>query len=128
MVKRNRKKSGLTPFTVILLIFLAVYVVSLVVPLLWALMTSLKEQSDFRLNIIGLPKEWAWEIILMCSANFLFPSKRIKGRHMSVWEDSFSMRFCTPSVALLPIRWFPALRHICVRDFLINFPVGFIRR
>ena len=59
-MKETRKKSSLTLFTVILLVFLAIYVVTLVAPFLWALLTSLKEQRDFRLNIIGLPKEWAW--------------------------------------------------------------------
>ena len=59
-MKRIRKKSGLTPFTIVLLVFLAIYVVTLAAPLLWSLLTSLKEQRDFRINIIGLPKEWAW--------------------------------------------------------------------
>ena len=57
---RKSSRSRFTVFTAVLLAFLIVYVISLFVPLLWALMTSFKAQSDFRLNIIGLPKEWVW--------------------------------------------------------------------
>lgn len=46
--------------TVVLLIFLIVYAVTLFLPLLWAFVTSFKGQEDFRLNVIGLPKVWMW--------------------------------------------------------------------
>ncbi len=57
---RKSSRSRFTVFTAVLLAFLIVYVISLFIPLLWALMTSFKAQTDFRLNIIGLPKEWVW--------------------------------------------------------------------
>ena len=72
-MKRIRKKSGLTPFTIVLLVFLAIYVVTLAAPLLWSLLTSLKEQRDFRINIIGLPKEWAWGNYPYVFGNFSVP-------------------------------------------------------
>ena len=65
MTKIKKKNSSSTktqfsPLTVILLIFLILYVVVLVGLLLWAFMTSFKSQTEFRLNIVGLPKEWVW--------------------------------------------------------------------
>lgn len=61
--KRNcdkEKHEHFTPLTIVMLIVLILYVVSLFIPLLWAFMTSFKGQADFRTNIIGLPKEWVW--------------------------------------------------------------------
>lgn len=39
---------------------LLIYAVCLFMPLLWAVITSFKTQRDFRVNIIGLPKDWTW--------------------------------------------------------------------
>lgn len=47
-------------FTVLLLIILLLYAISLFTPLLWALMTSFKKQSDFLVNVVGLPEKWTW--------------------------------------------------------------------
>lgn len=44
----------------VLLFLLTLYAVSLFILLLWGFMTSFKDQFDFRLNILGLPKEWYW--------------------------------------------------------------------
>ena len=43
------------------ILILIVYSISLFVPMLWSLITSLKSKYDFRSNIFGLPKEWMWE-------------------------------------------------------------------
>lgn len=45
---------------VVILVVLSLYVISLFVPLVWAFITSFKKQTDFRVNIIGLPEEWVW--------------------------------------------------------------------
>lgn len=50
----------MTPFTITLMVFLIIYSAILIGLLLWALMTSFKSQSDFRLNVVGLPKKWVW--------------------------------------------------------------------
>lgn len=70
MILRNKKKlipkkkgelrEHMTPLTGAMLVFLIIYVVSLLVPLIWSMITAFKKQSDFRINIIGLPKEWVW--------------------------------------------------------------------
>ncbi len=56
--KQNREH--FTPTTIIMLVVLIVYTLTIILLLLWSLMTAFKNQSDFRLNIIGLPKEWIW--------------------------------------------------------------------
>ena len=58
--KKSKFDIRLTPVTGILLAFLIVYVVLLVVPLVWAFITSFKAQSDYRLNVLGLPEKWVW--------------------------------------------------------------------
>ena len=45
---------------VAVLIGLVIYAVCLFLPLLWAFITAFKTQREFRLNIIGLPKNWTW--------------------------------------------------------------------
>ena len=48
-----------TVFSAILLGLLILYVISLFIPLFWAFVTSFKDQNtDFRINVIGFPKEW----------------------------------------------------------------------
>lgn len=58
--KKSKFYIRLTPVTGILLAFLIIYVVLLVAPLVWAFITSFKAQSDYRLNVLGLPEKWVW--------------------------------------------------------------------
>ena len=58
--KDNEGKEKLSAITVAMLVFLIVYSLILLGLLLWAFMTSFKSNSEFRLNKIGLPKEWVW--------------------------------------------------------------------
>ena len=59
MKKRESKK--MTAFTTILCVILAVYAISLLVPLIWGLSTSLKHYYlDFRYNVLGFPNFDAW--------------------------------------------------------------------
>lgn len=61
--RKKRSKldtGGFTPLTVVLFVMLILYVISLLTPLIWAFITSFKAQRDFRINIIGLPKQWVW--------------------------------------------------------------------
>ena len=58
--KKSKFNIHLTPATGILLAFLIIYVVQLVAPLIWAFLTSFKAQSDYRLNVLGLPEKWVW--------------------------------------------------------------------
>ncbi len=59
-MKSKEVRERLSPVTVFMLVVLVLFTLSLFIPLLWALLTSFKNQSDFRVNIIGLPKQWVW--------------------------------------------------------------------
>ena len=59
-MKSKEVRERLSPVTVFMLAVLVLFTLSLFIPLLWALLTSFKNQSDFRINIIGLPKQWVW--------------------------------------------------------------------
>ncbi len=54
------KKSKFTPLNTVVFVILVIYAVSMVFLISWALITSFKSQSDFRLNVMGLPKKWVW--------------------------------------------------------------------
>lgn len=45
----------------ILCAVLVIYVISLILPMAWAFLTSLKTRSDFVENLFGLPKKWMWD-------------------------------------------------------------------
>lgn len=53
-------KTKFSPFTIVLLIVLAAYVLSLFTLIGWALLTSIKSPNDFRTNAIGLPEKFVW--------------------------------------------------------------------
>lgn len=58
---KKMKKKKMTVFTTILCVILAVYAISLVIPLIWGLSTSLKHYYlDFRYNVLGFPNFDAW--------------------------------------------------------------------
>lgn len=50
-----------SPFYVLFFILLSLYTLSLLLPMIWGLFSSLKSVGEFRLNYLGLPKEFAWE-------------------------------------------------------------------
>ncbi len=54
------KREQFNVLTVILLILLIVYTISLFLPLLWGFISSFKDRLEFRTNVIGLPKQWVW--------------------------------------------------------------------
>lgn len=56
-VKKKREK--ITPLAIVIVTFLILYCVVLLTLLIWGLIASFKEpNTDFRVNPIGLPKEW----------------------------------------------------------------------
>ncbi|MBQ8658672.1 MAG: carbohydrate ABC transporter permease [Clostridia bacterium] len=63
MKRTDKKKRGkMSVFSIILLVILAVYVISLTIPLIWGLSTSLKNYYlDFRKNVLGFPDFSAWD-------------------------------------------------------------------
>lgn len=77
-------------FRVVMLAGLLLYAICLFLPLLWAMVTAFKTQSEFRLNIIGLPKKWTW--------NF-----------STIWEE-FYIKISTPTGS----------RNVFIGELLLN--------
>jgi len=59
-VKTNSERQKLTLFTAILLCLLILYAFCLILPLLWAIMTSFKSGMDYDNNVLFFPKEIVW--------------------------------------------------------------------
>lgn len=51
----NVKKKKISVLNIILFVLLAVYSISLLYPMFWAVITSVKEQYDFLDNVLGMP-------------------------------------------------------------------------
>ena len=58
MKVKNKNLKKMNVFMIISFVVLLVYTISLLFPFLWALLTSLKSNMDYQLNMFGLPKEW----------------------------------------------------------------------
>lgn len=60
--KRNgeKKREKFNILTIIMLVVLCLYALTLIGLMCWGLLTSFKSHTDFRLNKLGLPKEWVW--------------------------------------------------------------------
>ena len=58
MSKKNKVKKQFSVVMLILGIVLTLYVISFIVPLIWCLLSSVKEKFEFKFNIFGLPKQW----------------------------------------------------------------------
>ena len=59
MVKKHKNKAR--PLYTVIFCILLLYVISIFLPVLWGVITSLKDQADFRVNVLGLPEGWPWE-------------------------------------------------------------------
>ena len=59
-ISAKETRSRFNVLGIILLVFLVLYTISLFVPILWAVVSAFKSASEFRTNIIGLPKKWVW--------------------------------------------------------------------
>ena len=73
MAKLSRKQGDhhkLTIFGIVLLFFLIVYCISLFIPLIWGLLTSLKTPIDFLDNSVGLPSKWMFSNFITAFENF----------------------------------------------------------
>ena len=57
----SKKKCNVSLFFIFVLLILIVYAIVLLIPLFWALLTSLKSRADFVENTFGFPKKMIWE-------------------------------------------------------------------
>lgn len=90
MKKQNQKvlKTGFSPFTIALLAVLVVYVLSMVVLIGWAFMTSFKSPNDFRTNAVGFPSSWEWNYSFVYN-NFYVPLLTDEGLKAVFMESMF---------------------------------------
>ncbi len=56
----TEKRERMTVTTIVLMVLLIAYAISLFIPLIWGFITSFKGKLDFLVNVVGLPKEWVW--------------------------------------------------------------------
>mgnify|MGYP002673433608 CR=1 FL=1 len=57
-MRAETKKHGFSVFKIITAVILGVYIICLIAPFIWGIITTFKEQLDFRYNKFGMPKEW----------------------------------------------------------------------
>jgi len=72
MKKRARRlyTARFNVFTIVIFVFLILYIISLAIPILWGVMTSLKDKWDFMDNAFGLPKVWTFANFIETFNNF----------------------------------------------------------
>ena len=58
--KAKATRTRMTPVMIVMCVILCLYCVSLIVPFVWAFITSFKTNLDFNNNKIGLPNRWMW--------------------------------------------------------------------
>lgn len=70
------KKRNLSVLNVSLFLILAVYSVSLLWPMVWAIITSVKEQYDFLDNVLGLPSKITFQNFATVFEKFEAPARK----------------------------------------------------
>ena len=58
--KARATRTRFSPVMIIMLVILVLYVLSLIVPFVWAFFTSFKDRLSFINDPVGLPQEWVW--------------------------------------------------------------------
>lgn len=61
MKKKKALKRNWSPLAIVVLCMLVLYTVLLLLPLIWGILVSVKTDYDFRHNVFGIPKEWAFD-------------------------------------------------------------------
>lgn len=56
--KKTSLEGEMSPLMIVLCVILSCYVISLVVPFFWGILTSLKGKYELRSNVFGLPQDW----------------------------------------------------------------------
>lgn len=83
-------KKKFSVFNLIIGIFLFIYALSMIYALFWCFMTSMKSVDEFRINIVGLPKQWTFENYLIVLDNFVIEYTTEQGTMGKVYiEEQF---------------------------------------
>lgn len=64
-------------FSTILCIVLIAYILSLIIPFLWAILTSFKGRGDYMRNPLGFPKKWLFKNYLTALEKYTVPGPRM---------------------------------------------------
>ena len=72
VIKKDKKKVDLNPYSIIVGISLIIYTISFIIPLVWGLMTSFKSEYQFfiQADVLGLPTKEGWAMDLTTPGNF----------------------------------------------------------
>ena len=73
-MKMVKRKIKISVFFTIIFVVLFLYVVSMLSPMAWGVITALKSQEDFRVNVLGLPQgnilDWKWSNFIGVTSGF----------------------------------------------------------
>ena len=73
MKRKNKIRESYSPLIIVIFILLILYAIFLLFPLAWAIISSLKTDMDFRNNLFGLPKRWAFSNYYSAFMGFSVP-------------------------------------------------------
>jgi len=82
-VKKRNYDRRFSVFTIIVFVFLIAYIISLLIPILWGVMTSLKDKWEFRTNTFGLPKIWTFSNFIYAWQNFSVETRTNEGFYVT---------------------------------------------
>lgn len=95
-MKRAKKQGGLHLFQVVVFILLAFYAFTLIYAMGWAVLSSLKTQTEFSTNLVGLPKEWQF-------GNYLQAFRSVQAGGHNMFEMFFNSIWYSCGGALLGV-------------------------
>ena len=58
--KARATRTRFSPVMIVMCVILCLYVLSLLIPFIWAFFTSFKSDIEFEENALGLPQKWVW--------------------------------------------------------------------
>ena len=72
MAKKNKIKNNRNIFTWIIFVFLAIYSISVILPLLWGFMQTFKDgMFEWEFNKFGIPEEWVFDNYILAATTAL---------------------------------------------------------
>ena len=101
-------------FAILSVVILSIYAISILFPMGWAILSSLKGRFDFRTNLFGLPKEWTWSNYYDSFSKLTVQITDPSGyRYVGFWEQILNTIFitCTMTFVTIASRLIPA--YVC---------------
>lgn len=78
IAKRHTKKRTFDWFFFVIFVILFLYTASLLIPVIWTFLTSVKDNDEYTIldNILGWPSSWRWSNYATAYTNFYVPIQR----------------------------------------------------